>query len=141
VIAAALGLATAGCPADGQPTALPQASCGTAVTHSLDTATRVLSAGKGTLSCFETAVRHCRTASLAVTEMGVDTGTSYVFAIAPGGTGCPVTELSQAYSANFGGTHGAVATVRCQVAGVTAAGVTLGCAGHRVLVPAQVTLP
>ena len=29
VIAAALGLATAGCPADGQPTALPQASCGT----------------------------------------------------------------------------------------------------------------
>ena len=101
----------------------------------------MLSAGKGTLSCFETAVRHCRTASLAVTEMGVDTGTSYVFAIAPGGTGCPVTELSQAYSANFGGTHGAVATVRCQVAGVTGGRRDAGLRGHRVLVPAQVTLP
>src|SRR6185437_16422932 len=103
------------CAAGGQPAApgaLPRATCGTAVTHSLNAATRLLSAGNGALSCFETAVRHCRTASLAVTEMGVDTGTSYVFAVAPGGAGCPVTELSQAYSANFGGTRGDVTTVR-----------------------------
>ncbi len=140
VLAAALGMAAAGCSAGG-PAALPHATCGSATTHFLDAGTQVLSADKGSLGCFETAARHCRAASLAVTEMGTDTGTDYVFTVQPGGAGCPVTELSQAYSVNFGGSQGTITTTRCQVAGVTAAGVRLGCAGQSVLVPAQVTRP
>ena len=140
VIAAVLGLAAAGCSGGGQPAALPRATCGSATTHFLDAATQFLSADKGSLGCFETAARHCRAASLAVTEMGTDTGTSYVLTVEPGGTVCQVTELSQAYSVNFGGSQGTVTTTACRVAGVTTAGVTLGCAGRSVLVPAQVAL-
>lgn len=139
VTAAVLGMAAAGCSGGGQPTALPRATCGSATTHFLDAATQFLSADKGSLGCFETAARHCRAASLAVTEMGVDTGTSYVFTVEPDGTACQVTELSQAYSAHSGGSPGAITTTDCRVAGVTTAGVTLGCAGRSVLVPAQVT--
>lgn len=132
-----LAVAAAGCSSDG-PTALPRATCGSATTHFLDAATRVLSADKGSLGCFETAARNCRAASLAVTEMGTDTGTDYVFTVRPGGPGCPVTELSQGYGENFGGSRGTISTAGCRVAGVTAAGVRLTCAGHSVLVPAQV---
>ena len=58
----------------GRPTALPKASCGSAVTHGLSAATQILSADKGALNCFHVAARDCKTASLEVTEMGVDTG-------------------------------------------------------------------
>jgi hypothetical protein len=139
-VAAVLAMTAAGCSAGGSA-ALPRASCGTATTHELTAATQLLSADKGSLSCFEAAAQHCRAASLAVTEMGTDTGTNYVFAVQPGGAGCPVTELSQAYSANFGGSQGTVTTTQCRVARVTAAGVTLGWAGQSVLIPAQVTRP
>jgi hypothetical protein len=138
VLTAALGMAAAGCSAGGQPAALPHATCGSATTHFLDSATQVLSAGKGSLGCFETAARHCRAASLAVTEMGTDTGTGYVFTVEPGGAGCQVTELSQPYSANFGGSQGTITTTHCRVADVTAAGVTLGCGTQDLLVPATV---
>ncbi len=141
VLVAALGMAAAGCSGGGQPAALPQATCGSATTHFLDAATQFLSADKGSLGCFETAARHCRAASLAVTEMGTDTGTDYVFTVQPGGAGCQVTELSQPYGENFGGSRGTITTTRCRVAGVAAAGVRLGCAGQSVLVPAQVTRP
>jgi hypothetical protein len=131
-------MAAVGCSAGGQPTALPHATCGSAVTHGLSAATQLLSAGNGSLSCFQTAARHCRPASLAVTEMGTDTGTNYVFTVEPGGAGCPVTELSQPYSANFGGSQGTITTTHCRVAAVTAAGVTLGCGTQDLLVPATV---
>ena len=121
------------------PTALPHASCGAAVTHGLSAATQILSADKGTLNCFHVAARDCKTASIAVTEMGVDTGTHHVFAIEPGGKGCAVTELSQSYSANFGGSHGKVGSTRCSVATISGGGVTLACAGEKVLIPATVT--
>lgn len=148
--AAVAGTAVAACASGGQsvsagpttpatPTALPTGTCGTAVTHSLNDSTQVLSADHGSLSCFETAARHCEAGSLAITEMGVDTGTRYVFTIAPSAAGCQVTELSQSYSANFGGSQGKVTSAQCRVAAATAAGVTLGCDGRDVLVPAQVT--
>jgi hypothetical protein len=120
-------------------TALPHASCGAAVTHGLNAATQVLSAGKGTLSCFHAAARYCKSASIAVTEMGVDTGTNHVFAIEPGGKGCAVTELSQSYSANFGGSKGKIGSTPCTVTATGGGGVTLACAGEKVLIPAAVT--
>ena len=138
VVVAALGIGAAGCSA-GAPTALPQASCGTVTTHSLSAVTQVLDTGKSALNCFETAVRHCRAASLGITEMGTDTGTSHVFTIQPGGTGCPVSELSQGYGDNFGGSHGTITTTQCRLAKVSGAGVMLGCAGQDVLIPDTVT--
>lgn len=119
--------------------ALPKATCGRASTHGLGAATRILSADKGALSCFHVAARACKTASIAVTEMGVDTGTNHVFAVAPGGKKCAVTELSQSYSANFGGSKGKIGATRCSVAAVTSGGVALACAGQRLFIPAAVT--
>lgn len=123
---------------NGTPAALPKATCGHATTHGLSAATQILSADKGALSCFHVAARNCKTASIAVTEMGVDTGTNHVFAIEPGGKGCAVTELSQHYSANFGGSHGKVGATQCSVTAVSGASVTLACHGAKVLIPAAV---
>jgi len=67
--------------------------------------------------------------------MGIDTGTTFVFSIDPGGTTCQVTELSQHYSANFGGSAGPVATTSCRLAAVSGKGVTVGCGGQDVLIP------
>jgi hypothetical protein len=126
-------------PTPAKPTTMPHASCGIAVTHGLSAATQILSAGKGALNCFLVAARDCKTASIGVTEMGVDTGTNHVFAIEPGGKGCAVTEFSQDYSANFGGSHGKLGSTQCTVAAVSGGGVTLACAGEKVLIPATVT--
>src|SRR5262249_24304593 len=120
-------------------TALPHASCGSAVSHGLSAATQILSAGKGTLTCFQGAARAWKDGSIAVTEMGVDTGTNHVFSIEPGGKGCAVSELSQSYSANFGGWQGKIGTTRCTVTAVNGGGVTLACAAEKVLIPATVT--
>ena len=140
---AAVAMAAAGCSAGSQlaanpPAVLPRPTCGQAVTHSLSADTQLLSADKGALTCFGTAARHCRAASLAITEMGVDTGVDYVFAIKAGGTACQVTELSQSYSANFGGSTGKVVGTSCSRAAATGAGVMLSCAGQDVLIPATV---
>jgi hypothetical protein len=126
-------------PTHATVTALPRPSCGGSVTHDLGATTRILSAGKGTLNCFHAAARDCKTASIGVTEMGVDTGVNHVFAIEPGGKGCAVTELTQQYSANFGGSHGKVVSAPCSVAAVSGGGVTLACAGAKLLIPATVT--
>ncbi len=138
VVVAVLGTGAAGCSA-GAPATLPQASCGTVTTHSLSAATQVLDTGKSALDCFQTAARHCRAASLGITEMGADTGTNHVFTIQPGGTGCPVSELSQSYSANFGGSNGTITVTQCHLGKVTGAGVMLTCAGQDVLIPEAVT--
>ena len=74
--------------------ALPRPSCGSEVTHHLDGGTRLLGADPGALTCFSAAARKCRPASIEVTEMGVDTGTDYVFTIEPGGTACRDRHLS-----------------------------------------------
>lgn len=66
--------------------------------------------------------------------MGVDTGTDYVFAVVPGSARCQVTEWSQYYSANFGGSHGKVAVAQC-FATAGPAGVKLGCGGQDILIP------
>jgi hypothetical protein len=120
---------------------MPQARCGSAVTHGLDGHTQLLRADPGALSCFSAAVRACKPGSIKVTEMGVDTGTDYVFTIEPGGTTCRVTEVSQAYSANFGGSQGPVYTTSCRRTAVTGAGVTLSCDGRDVFIPARVSVP
>lgn len=124
---------------DVHVTVLPKATCGSATTHFLNAGTQVLGADPGALTCFGTAARGCRAASIGVTEMGVDTGTMYVFTIEHGGTACQVTELSQYYSANFGGSTGPVSTVTCLRTAVTARGVTLTCGGQQVLIPSAVT--
>jgi hypothetical protein len=121
--------------------AVPPATCGSAATHFLDAQTRLVAADKGALTCFRSAALSCRAASIKVTDIGVDTGTDYVFVIEPGGRPCPVTELRQAYSANFGGSHGRVSRVSCRRLGVAASGVVLSCAGQRVLIPAKVSAP
>jgi hypothetical protein len=125
-------------PAAHHPVALPRPSCGSASTHFLTSDTQLLRADPGALTCFVRAARECRSASLGVTEMGVDTGTDYVFIIEPGKATCQVTEQRQDYSANFGGSQGAVSTVPCRRAAVTGSGVALRCGGRAVLIPAKV---
>lgn len=137
IIVAAVGAAAAASRHSAHPTTLPRPSCGSAVTHFLTDDTQFLVADHGALACFVKAARECRSASLGVTEMGVDTGTDYVFAIEPGGKKCQVTESRLYYSANFGGSRGDVRTVHCRRAAVTSAGVVLKCAGLDVLIPAK----
>jgi hypothetical protein len=139
IIAAAGGVAAAAWPHSHHPAALPRPSCGSAQTHFLTGHTQFLAADPGALSCFVRAAKECRSASLGVTEMGVDTGTNYVFTIKPGTAPCQVTEDSRAYSANFGGSQGPLSTVRCHRTAVTRAGVMLSCRGRDVLIPARVS--
>ena len=73
--------------------------------------------------------------------MGVDTGTDYLFAVAPGGAGCLVHQLRQAYSANFGGRKGPITVVACRRITVDRHGVVLDCAGQHVLIPATAAGP
>ncbi len=120
-------------------TALPKASCGSAVTHSVDGGTQLLSADPGAPGCFSKAAAACRAGSIAVTEMGTDIGTDYVFTVEPGGTACQVTEASQDWSVNFGGSQGPVNTTSCRRTSVTGRGVTLSCGGQDVLIPARVS--
>lgn len=137
VIVAAAG-ALGGWRLSQRPAALPHASCGSAVTHFLDGSTHALSADPGALTCFTIAARACKAASIGITEMGTDTGTDFVFSIDPGGTTCRVTELSQDYSANFGGSAGPVLITSCRRTAVTGQGVTLGCDGQDMLIPSMV---
>ncbi len=139
VIAAAIGV-LAGWRLARHPAVLPRASCGGAVTHSLDGGTHALSADPGALACFTAAARTCRAASIEITQMGTDTGTTFVFRIDPGGTTCQVTELSQDYSANFGGSAGPVMTMSCRLAAVTGQGIRLGCGGQDVLIPSVLSV-
>ena len=141
VIVAAVGVVTAACGGSQHPTALPHATCGSAVTHFLTGDTQVLSAHHGALGCFVRAARHCRPASLGVTAMGVDTGTDYVFSVGPGAASCQVTEYSQSYSANFGGSEGPVFTTTCRRFAATQNGVMLRCGRQQVLIPVDVSAP
>lgn len=129
---------------------LPQASCGSAVTHVLSASTQLLRADPGALTCFTTAARACKAAGLHVIVMGVDTGTRWVFAITSGGVPgrCAVTAYSQHYSAtNIGGLFSkspggwvqAVTSVTCQETAVTSKGVTLECPGQAIMIPATVS--
>jgi hypothetical protein len=115
---------------------LPQASCGSAVTHLLDGGTVAFRADRRALACFGAAARPCRPASIELTEMGVDDGTDYVFVIEPGASGCQVTEWSQGYNI---GSQTAVSSASCLRTAVTSKGVTLNCGGQDVLIPARVT--
>jgi len=130
-------VAMIGC-SSGQPATLPQASCGQATTHDLSPLTQVFQADSGALSCFATAVRRCASASIAITEMGVDTGTNHVFAVVPGKAPCQATEWSQYYSANGGGSRGNIVVTGCS-ATPRPDGVLLGCAGQDILIPVTVT--
>ena len=120
-------------------TELPKPSCGSAGTHRVDGDTQVFAADPGALTCFGVAARGCRLASIEVHEMGVDTGTTYVFLIERGGTACQVTELAQYYSANFGGSAGPVNAMACRRTAVTGQGVMLSCGGQHVLIPSAVS--
>lgn len=141
-MAAALGGFAAVWPASqlaggGTRAVLPDPSCGWAVTHLVNGATPFFKATPATLTCFSTAARECRAASIAVIKNGVDTGTSYVFVIEPGRTPCRVTELAQDYSATFGGPVGPVSSTPCRRTAVIAGGVVLRCGGPDILIPAS----
>jgi hypothetical protein len=138
IVAATLALVITW-PASQHQTAAPP-SCGSAWTHFVNADTQFLRADRGALTCFAAAAGQCRPASIHVTEIGVDTGTYYTFTIKPGGTPCQVTELSQYYSANGGGSQGPVITTACLRTAVTSAGVVLSCGGQDVLIPAKVTV-
>jgi hypothetical protein len=137
--AAAFALRVSHHPAAHHPAALARPSCGSASTHFLTSHTQLLRADPGALTCFIRAARECRPASLGVTETGVDTGTDYVFIIEPGTAPCQVTEQRQDYSANFGGSQGAVSTVPCRQTAVTPSGVALRCGSRDLLIPAKVS--
>lgn len=142
VVAAGSGAAVTGCASTASTAPggaeLPTATCGRALTRGLSARTEILSAGKTALTCFSAAARACEKASLQVTEMGVDTGTQYVFAITAQGKPCQITELTQSYSANFGGSTGPISTTGCQVTAAATAGVTLTCAGQKLLIPVSI---
>jgi hypothetical protein len=140
VIATAVGALLVTRQASPRASALPRVNCGTAETRQLGAGTRVLAADHGALSCFSAAARTCKAATLEVREMGVDTGTDYVFSIEPGKTPCQVTETSQDYSANFGGSHSAVSTTHCRLAAVSVTGVKLNCDGGDEQIPASVSM-
>jgi hypothetical protein len=99
----------------------------------------LLSAEPGALPCFDVAVRNCRAASIAVTAMGVDAGTHYVFIVKPAASRCQVTEQRQFYLVSGGIRRGPLRTTSCQVAAATGQGVTLSCDGQRLLIPATVS--
>jgi hypothetical protein len=130
--------ASTGGPSAHHYLALPHAACGTVSTHQLSPDTQLISASPGALGCFDAAVRTCRKASIHVTEMGVDTGTQYVLVLEPGRTPCLLTEYSQSYSANFGGSEGPVLTTSCHEVALTGSGLTLRCGGEQYLIPATV---
>lgn len=139
VIVAATG-AMAALRISHHPSALTHPSCGSASTHFLTADTQFLRADHGALTCFVRAARDCRSASLGVTEMGVDSGTDYVFVIDPAAASCQVSEQRQDYSANFGGSQGTVSTVPCRRTAVTLSGVALSCGGRNVLIPAAASV-
>jgi hypothetical protein len=141
VIIAAVGAAAAGWRMSHHPRSLPKASCGSASTHFLNRHTRILGSDPGSLTCFMRAARVCASASLRVTEMGVDAGTEYVFSIEPHGSSCNVTEWRQYYSANFGGSQSKVAAIPCRRTAATPKAVLLTCSGRDVLIPATVSPP
>jgi hypothetical protein len=118
---------------------LPHPSCGSAGTHGLDGSTQVLSADPGALACFHAAAKSCKAASIAVKEMGVDTGTDHVFVIQQGGRPCQVTEFSQFYIFTGQEHRNPVTSTPCRLTAVTAEGVALSCGGQAVLVPAVVS--
>jgi len=138
IVAAAAATAVISWRVSQHQTAAPPAACGSAWTHSLNGQTHLLGADHGALTCFDLAARACRPASLHVSEFGVDTGTDYTFTIESGGPSCRVTEASNFYSANGGGSTGPVTTTSCLRTAVTGGGVSLTCAGQDVLIPAQV---
>lgn len=140
VIVTAVGAVAVARQVSPRASGLPHVSCGSADTHQLGASTRVLEADHGALDCFTAAARACKAATLEVREMGVDTGTTYVFSIRPGGAACQVTETSQAYSANFGGWEGPVSTTQCRLTAVTLAGVELNCDGGDEQIPAAVSM-
>jgi hypothetical protein len=139
IVAATGALVITSCSTTQHPATLPQVSCGSAWTHFVNSATQLFGADHGALTCFNTAARECRPASIHVTEMGVDTGTDFTFTIKSGGSSCQVTEQSQYYSANGGGSHGPVVITACHRTAVTSRGVSLTCGGQAVLIPAKVT--
>ena len=138
IVAAAAATAVISWRVSQHQTAAPPATCGSAWTHSLNGQTHLLGADHGALTCFDLAARACRPASLHVSEFGVDTGTDYTFTIESGGPSCRVTEASNFYSANGGGSTGPVTTTSCLRTAVTGGGVSLSCAGQDLLIPAQV---
>src|SRR5260221_2446981 len=73
LIVAVAGAAAAAWRTRHLPAALRRASCGSAATHFLSSHTQLLRADPGALTCFVRAARECRSASIGVTELGVDT--------------------------------------------------------------------
>ncbi|MBS2537172.1 hypothetical protein KGQ20_30890 [Catenulispora sp. NF23] len=114
-------------------TALPKASCGSAITRAVTADTSVTSADPGALTCFQAAARTCSPAAVQVSQRGIDAGRTYVFQIKSGGATCQVDELSQGYLEPD--KPGQVQSVTCDRAGVTTEGVTLTCGGQTVLIP------
>ena len=134
IAAAAAALAGWG---PAQPTvSMPHATCGTVITHLLSADSQLVSASRGALTCFDAAARNCRAASIQVTQLGVDTGTQYVFAVEPGRSPCRLIEYSQSWSAGVGGRKGPVRTTDCRQLALTRSGVALRCAGQDYLIPA-----
>lgn len=64
-------------------------------------------------NCFWQAYQQCRTATLQVTDMGVDAGATQMLVVTKQQNGCVVVDSSQNYNVNFGGSHFPVTTSTC----------------------------
>ena len=129
----------AGPAASPEPTALPTASCGEVFTAHLGARTRILSGAAGALGCFKAAAHVCRPASIWVSVVRVNGPSAYyVITVGSGRTACRVTEFRQDWrTGNSGFSSGPVTSVSCRLIEVTGTGVSLGCSGQRVLIPAR----
>jgi hypothetical protein len=120
-----------------RPGQLPRASCGSVGFW----AYRLYSADRGALTCFGTAARACKPASIGVRAMSTDFWTDYVFTIESGGTACHVFELSQDTAETSGAHPGGISSGACLLTTVTRRDVMLACAGQQVLIPASAGEP
>jgi len=64
-------------------------------------------------ACFTRAYEHCSRADLTFTLIAVDVGTIHSLRLQPEGAICAVSDVTQGYSANFGGSRGPLRFYAC----------------------------
>lgn len=79
------------------PETMPTATCGGVVEQMGSSGLRIHEEGPGALACFRHAAESCQSASLLVTEAGVDTGTNDVIALRRTHGTCTARVTEQTY--------------------------------------------
>lgn len=66
-------------------------------------------------NCFWQAYQQCKTATMLVTHMGVDAGSTDTLVVSKQQNGCTIVDSSQFYNVNFGGSHSPITTSTCSM--------------------------